>query len=191
MRVYVAAGSDGRVAEAAGGVLLPTALTGGSVSAVAVAGERMPRRLASEAAKTFGAPTSVVGEVALADATAVEVVSTVMCNVECRDHLVDFAPLGGEAGQFEVHPPVDAAANSRVDAATAAVAAAAAVGGDFIREDDELSSPTWVAAAAVASASVVAATAAPGDAFWDGPAGVAIIANYAFDDDEVGLHSPF
>lgn len=191
VRVYVAAGGDGGVAEAAGGVLPPTTLTGGSVSAVAVAGDRMARRLAAEAAMTFGAPTSVVGVVALADATAVEEVCTVMGNVECLDHLVVFAPLGGDAGQFEVDPPVAAAADSVVEAATAAAAAAAAVGGDFIGGDDELSSPTWAAAASVASASVVAASAAPGAAFWDGAAGVAANAYDTFDDDEVGWQSPF
>lgn len=195
VRVYVAAGGDGGVAEAAGGVLPPTTLTGGPVSAVAVAGERMARRLAAEAAMAFDAPTSVVGVVALADAAAVEEVCAVMDDVECLDQLVVFAPLGGDAGQFEVDPPVAAAADALVEAATAAAAAAAAVDGDFVCGDDELSSPTWAAAAAAASASVASAAAAPGAAFWDGAAGVAAgvaTGTYdAFDDDEVGWQSPF
>lgn len=191
VRVYVAAGGDGGVAEAAGGVLPPTTLTGGTVSAVAVAGERMARRLAAEAAIAFGAPSSVVGVVALADTAAVEEVCAVMDDVESLDQLVVFAPLGGDAGQFEVDPPVAAAADAVVEAGTVAAAAAAVVDGDFIGGDDELSSPTWAAAAAAASASVAAASAAPGAAFWDGAAGVAADAYDAFDDDEIGWQSPF
>lgn len=190
VRVYVAAGGDGGVAEAAGGVLPPTTLTGGPVSAVSVTGERMARRLAAEAAMSFGAPTTVVGVVALADAVAVEEVCTVMGDVESLGQLVVFAPLGGDAGQFEVDPLVAAAADSVVEAGTAAVAAAAAVDGDFIGGDDELSSPTWAAAAAAVSTSVAAASAAPGAAFWDVTPDVAAGSSDAFDD-EVGWQSPF
>ncbi|GAB0490387.1 hypothetical protein MMPV_001624 [Pyropia vietnamensis] len=190
VRVYVAAGADGGVAEAAGGVLPPTTLTGGPVSAVSVNGERMARRLAAEAAMSFGGSTSLVGVVALADAAAVEEVCAVMGDVESLGQLVVFAPLGGDAGQFEVDPRVAAAADSVVEAGTAAAAAAAAVDSDFIGGDDELSSPTWAAAAAAASTSVAAASAAPGAAFWDGAPGFPAGSYDAFDDD-FGWQSPF
>lgn len=191
VRVYVAPGGDGGVAEAAGGVLPPTTSTGGPLSAVSVTGERMARRLAAEAEVAFDAPTSVVGVVALADAAAVEEVCAVMGDFDNLDHLVVFAPLGGDAGQFEVDPPVAAAADAVVEEGMAAAAAAAAVDSDlFIGGDDELSSPAWAAAAAAASASVAAASAAPGAAFWNAAAGVAGNGNDAVDD-EVGWESPF
>lgn len=191
VRVYVAPGGDGGVAEAAGGVLPPTTSTGGPLSAVSVTGERMARRLAAEAEVAFDAPTSVVGVVALADAAAVEEVCAVMDDFDSLDHLVVFAPLGGDAGQFEVDPPVAAAADAVVEVGMAAAAAAAAVDSDmFIGGDDELSSPAWAAAAAAASASVAAASAAPGSAFWNAAAGVAGNGDDAVDD-EVGWESPF
>jgi len=205
LRVYVACGEDGGVAEAAAGVLPPTTAAGGAVSAVSVSGERMARRLTAEASmgrgnSVFGAPGSVAAVVALADAEgADEVVAALDAHVDDVDQVVVFASMGDDGGLFEVEPLVTAAADALVAATEVAAAvakaaalaaeteAAAETGEEFIGGDDERSSPAWAAAAAAASATAAAAfwTSAPSS-----PAdGVGVVPPYL--DDDVGWQSDF